>query len=42
MLLEYKTWYHMNAIMVELIDSWNQLRAKLPLNFYQKYISLRT
>ena len=42
MLLEYKTWYHMNAIMVELIDSWNQLRAKLPLNFYQKYVSLRT
>jgi hypothetical protein len=23
----------MNVIMVELIDNWNQLRAKLPLNF---------
>jgi len=31
-----------DVFMIELVDNWNQQRAKLQLNFGQKYVSLGT
>ena len=31
-----------DVFTIELIDNWNQQRAKLQLNFGQKYVSLGT